>query len=141
MRIVQRFGLLTLPMLLVACGSRSEQSSTETRVITRVSDSNAPYPAARVVGRLSLQRGCLMIGQGAVFWPAGSSWDEASRAVVFGGDFEGAPAAIVDSTFTGGGGVFALDDDLSGVLSTDAEVLLRQCLDRTGATHALLAYP
>lgn len=82
-----------------------------------------------------------MIGDGVVFWPAGTSWDAVHREVVFGGDFRGSPNAPVDSTFTGGGGVFALEDDLRGVLSTGSEAALRECVNKTGATNALLAYP
>jgi len=37
--------------------------------------------------------------------------------------------------------VFALEDDLSGVLSSDSEAALRECINKTGATKALLVYP
>jgi hypothetical protein len=82
-----------------------------------------------------------MVGRNVAFWPAGTSWDDARREVVFGGDFAGAPNVAVDSRFTGGGGLFEADDDVSGVLTTDARVALRDCLSKTGATSALLAYP
>lgn len=136
-------GPLTLAMLLVGCGTQAANSSAgvASPVITRVADSNIPYPLAELSGRLSLRDGCLMIGDGVLFWPAETSWDGAKREVVFGGDFHGSPNARVDSTFTGGGGVFALEDHLSGVLSTGAEAALRECINKTGATHALLAYP
>jgi len=110
-------------------------------VITRVADSKIPYPAGSLHGRLSLREGCLMMGDGVVFWPAGTSWDDAKREVVFGGDFHGSPNARLDATFTGGGGIVALEDDLSRTLSTGAAAALRECIDRTGATHAVLAYP
>ena len=134
---------MTLAMLLVGCGTQAADSSAgvASPVITRVADSKIPYPLAELSGHLSLRDGCLMIGDGVVFWPAETSWDDAKREVVFGGDFDRSPSAHVDSTFTGGGGVFALEDDLSRVLSTDAEAALRECIKKTGATHALLAYP
>lgn len=88
-----------------------------------------------------MRDGCLMIGEGVVFWPAGTSWDEAKHEVEFGGDFNGSPSARVGSTFDGGGGLFDVEGDMSGVLSTHAEIALRECLDLTGATRTLLAYP
>ena len=50
-------------------------------------------------------------------------------------------AAAVDPVFTGGGGLRALEDDLSGVLSDNDEGAVRECLRETGAAHAVLAYP
>lgn len=143
MRMLGGLNLLTLGILLFACGTGTADSSAEATspVITRVADSKIPYPAASLSGRLYLRDGCLMIGDGVVFWPAGTSWDAAHREVVFGGDFRGSPNARVDSTFTGGGGVFALEDDLSGVLSSDSEAAMRECINKTGATKALLVYP
>jgi hypothetical protein len=144
MRRLRGLGLLTLAaIMLVGCGTHSEKSSAKAAgpVIARVSDSKIPYPAASVSGRLSLRDDCLMIGDGVVFWPAGTSWDDAKREVVFGGEFHGSPNARVDATFTGGGGMVALEDDLSRVLSPDAEAALRECTKKTNATHALLAYP
>ena len=82
-----------------------------------------------------------MIGGRVVFWPAETSWDEETREVVFGGDFHSAPNAPIASTFTGGGGLFETEDDMSRILNREAETALRECLDTTGATHALLAYP
>ena len=88
-----------------------------------------------------MRNGCLMIGDGVAFWPAGTSWDDAKREVVFGGDFRGSPNAPVDATFTGGGGLVALQDDLSRMLSTDANAALQACITKTGASHAVMAYP
>lgn len=143
MRMLAGLNLLTLAILLLACGTGTADSSAEATspVITRVADSKIPYPAASLSGRFSLRDGCLMIGDGVVFWPAGTTWDAAQREVVFGGDFRGSPNARVDSTFTGGGGVFALGDDLSGVLGSDSEAALRACIERTGAMTALMVYP
>src|SRR6476619_4418712 len=95
MRMLRGLHLLTLAILLLACGTGTADSSAKaTRpVITRVADSKIPYPAASLSGRLSLRDGCLMIGDGVVFWPAGTSWDAAHREVVFGGDFRGSPNA------------------------------------------------
>jgi hypothetical protein len=144
MRSLRGHGLVALAaVLLVGCGTDGGNSSIEAAgpVITRVVDSKIPYPSAGLSGRLSLRDGCLMLGEGVVFWPAGTSWDGARGEVVFGGDFHGSPNARVDVTFTGGGGLVALEDDLSGLLSKDAEATLRECINKTGATHAVLAYP
>jgi hypothetical protein len=80
-------------ILLLGCGTDSGHSSAEaaTAVITRVADAKIPYPTARLSGRLSLRDGCLMIGDGVVFWPAETSWNDAKREVAFGGDFHGSP--------------------------------------------------
>ncbi|MEN8706053.1 MAG: hypothetical protein ABF306_07950 [Nocardioides marinisabuli] len=143
MTSLRGLGLLTLAILLLGSGAVMADSShgAASPVITRVADPKIPYPTAGVSGRLNLREGCLMIGQGVVFWPPGTSWDDSRREVVFGGDFRASPNAVVDSIFTGGGGTFALEDDLNGVTMADAEAALRECINKTGATHALLAYP
>ncbi|MEP7739670.1 hypothetical protein ABKW28_18655 [Nocardioides sp. 31GB23] len=143
MTSLRGLGLVTLAILLLGFGAVMADSSdgAASPVITRVADPKIPYPTAGISGRLDLREGCLMIGQSVVFWPPGTSWDESRREVVFEGDFQGSPNALVDSIFTGGGGTFAWRDDLNGVLIGDAEVALRECINKTGATHALLAYP
>lgn len=142
-RSVQGLSLLSLATLLLGCGIGPAHSSADSSgpVIPRVADAQIPYPLASVNGRLSLQDGCLMIGHGVVFWPAGTSWDGTKREVVFGGDFTGSPNAAIDSTFSGGGGLFDLNDDVGDVLTADAQAALRACVRQTGATYVLLAYP
>ena len=129
--------------LLLGCGSGTAHSSAgaTSPVITRVADSKIPYPLASVHGRLALRADCLMIGNAVVLWPAGTAWDETKREVIFGGDFDGSPNAAVDSAFSGGGGLADLNDAVHGVITADAQVALRECLRKTGATHVLLAYP
>jgi hypothetical protein len=86
----------------------SPRATTETRSSHALANSDIPYPTARITGRLRLEDGCLMIDQGVAFWPAGTSWNNDAQEVVFGGDFEGATNAPVDSVFvTGGGGLRA----------------------------------
>jgi hypothetical protein len=142
-RTLKGVNLLVLATLLFGCGTHAAASPAgpSSPVITRVADAEIPLPLATVSGRLSLRHGCLMIGEGVVFWPAGTSWDNAKREVVFGGDFRGSPNAPTDSAFTGGGGLWDLHDDMSGVLDPEAEAALRDCISKTGATHVLLAYP
>src|SRR5215207_890951 len=105
MRTVLRVGVLAMPMPFAGCASAADESARDDRdpVITRVSGLGHPYPTARITGRLRLEDGCLMIDQGVAFWPAGTCWNNDAQEVVFGGDFEGATNAPVDSVFTGGG--------------------------------------
>lgn len=121
--------------------SGAEPSAQAGHVITRGADSRIPYPTAQIEGHLSIRKGCLMINDGVAFWPAGTTWEADDRRVLFGGDFEDAVPAPVDSHFSGGGGIFAAEDDLSGGLHNDAEAAVRDCMARTGATRAVLVYP
>jgi len=133
-------GLLMCTVSLLGCGSLGAGATpAPDPIITRVADPNIPWPAAAITGRLSLKKGCLMIGSGVAVWPAETSWDADKLEVVFGGDLAGAPNAPVGSIFKGSGGL--LRDDMSGVLSKEAEAAVRACLTKTGATYATLAAP
>jgi hypothetical protein len=115
-RTVLRVGVLAMPMPFAGCASAADESARDDRdpVITRVSGLGHPVPhgadhrTAAASDPWSLEDGCLMIDQGVAFWPAGTSWNNDAQEVVFGGDFEGATNAFVDSVFvTGGGGLRA----------------------------------
>ena len=143
MRTPKGLGLLTLAMLLLGCGTHAMASTVgaSNPVITRAASAEVPDPLATVSGRLSQRHGCLMIGDGVVFWPAGTTWDGSHREVVFGGDFRGSPHAPTGRTFTGGGGLWDPRDDMSGVVDSRAEAALEECVAKTGATQVVLAYP
>lgn len=128
--------LLPCSGVLLGCAT-SEPANSDDPVITRVVDARIPVPAAGIEGRLSIREGCLMIDDAVVFWPAGTTWDDHERRVIF----EDGSSASVDADFTGGGGSWGLGDDLSGVLDQDAEAAVRDCMTRSGATSAVLTYP
>lgn len=148
MRVLTAMYLLAV--ISAGCGTPSgagaeastrEHGSAADPVFTATADPRRPYPAARVIGRLQLREGCLMIGNNVAFWPAGTSWDVTKRRVVFGGDFQGAPPVDVGAIFDGGGGVWSPGDNLSGVLSDAEAAAVRNCLERTGARGAVFAWP
>ncbi|GAA2153902.1 hypothetical protein GCM10009844_39020 [Nocardioides koreensis] len=99
---------------------------------------NGIRPMADVWGELTLRGDCLMLGDGVVFWPAGTSWDAESQSVVFSGDFDG--SVSVGSHFEGAGGVYSLTDDFLRGLGDSGDVL-RDCVAATGARDVRLAYP
>jgi hypothetical protein len=98
------------------------------------------YPGALIRGTLQMTGDCLTLGDSTVAWPAGSSWDPASRAVTFSGDFEGAAPVPVGTQFVGGGGFYSPSDDYSSVFGAAAGTL-RRCLSETGASTIVFAYP
>lgn len=110
-------------------------------MITQVQMQETSYPTAKIEGLLSLKQGCLLVDDAVVFWPAETGWDRSAEAVTFAGDFEGAAPARVGSNFSGGGGGFALTDDLSGMLSADNARTLRECANSNGVDQLVLAYP
>jgi hypothetical protein len=131
---------VTLALLLcVGCTGSSERSSDP--VITHRQLEEAAYPTAEIVGALSLEKGCLMIGDAVVFWPASAAWDAESQSVTFAGDFKGAAPAKVGTSFQGGGGAFELSDDLTGMLSDESDSALRECATKTGTDRVVMAWP
>lgn len=109
-------------------------------VIVMEKSGDRPYPTARIQGSLLLEDGCLMIDQAVVFWPPETSWSAENDEVVFGAVSKDLANASVDSTFTGGGGIF-VGNDAAEVLNDDALAALNVCLDRSDASYAVLAYP
>ncbi len=128
---------VVLAASLMSCSSEQDVASP----VIAMRDSGGAYPSAEVHGVLTEKAGCLLLGDGVVFWPRGTSWDDERREVRFGGDFSEADIAPVDDTFTGGGGVFDAADDLSGILDESAEKSVRDCLASTVTDYAVLAYP
>ena len=116
----------------------SEATGVVDGPVVAVSRPGAAYPMALVQGNLNLRGDCMMLGNAVVFWPAGTSWDDESRSVVFSGDFDG--AAPVGSHFVGSGGVYTSDDDFLRGLGSAGDVL-RDCVVATGARNLTLAYP
>ncbi|WP_457190548.1 hypothetical protein [Nocardioides sp. P5_E3] len=119
-----------------ACGysQRPDTDSEEQGPVIAVREWNA-YPTAEVVGRLSLNKGCLMVGDSVAFWADGTSWDPAERSVVF---KSGGQVAVGDQ-FSGGGGHYS-QGNLGGLDGVDVDAVI-DCLDRTGLNDAVVAVP
>lgn len=121
---------------------RDDEGSTDGPVIAH-KDWNG-YPDALVVGTLHLDGGCLMVDDGVVFWPSGTSWDAEEQAVVFGGDFGDAPDAKVGDHFEGGGAYYESNRDhstLGEVAGERAGDAVTRCLEKTMAQKAIAAHP
>lgn len=74
-----------------------------------------------------------------MLWPARASWDAENQEVVFGGDFEGAPNAVVGAEFSGGGGFLGLS--FNGITDSDSADRLRECLEKTETSAVVMLYP
>lgn len=133
-------GALALVAIIaaVSLGDTDVGGRTDGPVISLGDDVNG-YPSAEVTGRVSLEDGCLLIGDSVVIWPDQTSWDESRQAVEFGGDFDSYPTAPVGEEFSGGGGFFS-PDNVRDMESLDEQAVLR-CIRSTGAQGAVLAYP
>lgn len=127
--------VLTVLAASAACGNAvgSDSDGGQSPVIA-VQDWNA-YPTAEVVGRLSLEEGCLLVGDSVAFWADGTSWDPAHRSVTFD---SGEPIKIGDQ-FSGGGGHYSRGD-LGGLSGVDVDAVI-DCLERTGTNDAVLVVP
>ena len=130
------FAGLTVLSAGAACGDseRRATDSDEQSPVIAVRDWNA-YPAAEVVGRLSLNKGCLLVGDSVAFWADGTSWDQANRSVVF----ESGEQVTVGDQFSGGGGHYS-QGNIGGLDGVDVDAVV-DCLERTGLDDAVVAVP
>jgi hypothetical protein len=133
MRVVAALSVLSVG---AACGAseRPDTDSEEQSPVIAVRDWNG-YPAAEVVGRLSLSKGCLLVGDSVAFWADGTSWDPVKRSVVF----ESGDQVRVGDQFSGGGGHYSRGN-LGGLNGVDVDAVI-DCLDRTGLNDAVVAVP
>lgn len=131
MRVVAALSVLSVGAACSATESRDTDSEEQNPVIA-VRDWNG-YPAGEVVGRLSLSKGCLLVGDSVAFWADGTSWDPETRSVVF----ESGDQAQVGDQFSGGGGHYS-PGNLGGLSGVDVDAVI-DCLDRTGLNDAVIA--
>ncbi|QWF24346.1 hypothetical protein KM427_11990 [Nocardioides sp. LMS-CY] len=123
--------------LLAAGGADAPEGAEAGPVITVVEDWNA-YPAAQVVGQLREREGCLLIGGSVVFWPQGTTWDGAARAVV---QVDGS-RVVVGERFDGGGGWYDPATDFADLLgSSEGARRVATCVDETAAESVVAATP
>jgi hypothetical protein len=135
---------VVLALAATACGSaRSDErdvASGPLPVITPDTQWDGG-PTAEVEGPLALRDGCLLLDGRIVFWPHGTRWDAARRAVVL----QSAGPVAVGEDFDGGGGYYDLRGDVSGPLDVeswlgeDAGAAIRACSRSTGTTELVLA--
>jgi hypothetical protein len=140
MTLAARLGIMLALLACVGCDTDSSEGAGDP-VITHRQLEETAYPSALIEGTLSLEKGCLLVGDAVVFWPAGSAWDAESQSVTFAGDFEGAAPAKVGTAFRGGGGAFELSDDLTGMLTDQSNSALRECASKTRTDGIVMAYP
>jgi hypothetical protein len=130
--------VITLVAGLMSCSS--EQDVASPVIAMQDSGGTNVLPLAEVHGVLSEKKGCLLLGDGVVFWPSGTTWNAERREVQFDGNFEDAANARVDEPFIGGGGVYDAVD-LRGFLGESGAKAVIACLASTGADSVLMAYP
>lgn len=123
---------------LTACGEANDEEtgSAKTPVITPAEPWEGS-PLAEVEGHLALQEGCLLLDSEIVFWPHGTTWDDASRAVVF----EDASPAQVGAQFAGGGGHYSGGTDFTSLLGQESGDAIDECKTKTDASGVVFAYP
>ena len=133
---VRMFAGLSVLGAGAACANseRPDTYSEEQSPVIAVREWNA-YPTAEVVGRLSLNKGCLLVGDSVAFWADGTSWDPASRSVVF----KSREHVAVGDQFSGGGGHYS-QGNLGGLDGVDVDAVI-DCLARTGLNDAVVAVP
>jgi hypothetical protein len=141
MRRITLIGIRVVTALSVlsagAACSASEEPDTDAdgqSPVIAVRDWNG-YPAAEIIGQLSLTKGCLLVGDSVAFWADGTSWDPVDRSVVF----ESGDSVKVGDQFSGGGGHYS-EGDLGGLDGVDVEAVT-DCLNRTGLGDAVVAVP
>lgn len=119
-----------------ACSAseKADTAAAEKSPVIAVQEWNS-YPLAEVVGQLSLDEGCLLIGQSVAFWADGTTWDPVEQAVVF----ESGDQVAVGDQFSGGGGSYS-KGNLRGLGAVDVDAII-DCLNRTGLNNAVVATP
>jgi len=122
--------------MCAACGDDSdEEAPLDLPVITPVEAWDS-RPTGQVIGRLTLENGCLVIDGHAVFWPKGTTWDGDTESVVS----DGQVWATVGEEFDGGGGYYDSPVDYREFLGDEPGEAMEGCLDATGAAGAAFAY-
>jgi hypothetical protein len=142
-RAHSRAGLAALAVLLLStsgCGAqRATQESVDSSggpVITPAEPWES-YPLAEVGGYLALRERCLLLGDELVFWPHGTTFDEAAGSVVF---TEG-PRAVVGAHFSGGGAHYLAGTDFTTWLGAETGEAISACQQSTGVSGVVFAHP
>ncbi|WP_143016198.1 hypothetical protein [Nocardioides szechwanensis] len=96
---------------------------------------DGPWPMALVRGVVSLRGGCLYVGDQAVVWPNGSTWDPAEQAVRY-----GSLVIPVGDYVRGGGGFYTVGTDSGGDFG-DAWPAAEQCARRSAGGGVVVLLP
>jgi hypothetical protein len=138
-----RIGQAALAVLLLSASGCGAQRATEEPVDSSSGPVITPaepwesYPLAEVGGDLVLHEGCLLLGDELVFWPHGTTSDEAAGSV----DFAVGPPAVVGATFTGGDGHYPAGTDVTAWLGAETAEAVSACQQSTGASGVVFACP
>lgn len=129
---------------LTGCGDTAPDADakpeSEPAMLTMSSDWSF-YPEAMVRGDLTLDAGCLLVGDYLPIWPSGTAWDASTEAVTFAaGSTATAVSVRLGERFRGGGGSLP-DHVYRSELGPEDVEAMNQCLEKTEALGAMFAYP
>jgi len=113
--------------------------SPEPRVLS-MSAGWESYPQAMVSGELSVESGCVLVGDFVVVWPPRTTWDASTKTLVFAAGLAPGTIVRIGDQFRGGGGSLP-DQVLKSELGPDGYAWLTGCLAETGASGVVFAYP
>jgi hypothetical protein len=94
------------------------------------------WATAEISGILSLQKGCLLVGERAVVWPDGTTWDQSDRSVRY--EEESYP---VGAGVSGGGAYYSLGQRGGDILTTDVWNAVQECAIATGVNEIVAFRP
>ena len=135
---------VVVTMALTGCGGTDsdaeDKPEPEPAVLTMPPDW-ALYPQALVQGDLTLEAGCLLVGDYLPIWPSGTAWDASTEAVTFtAGPASTATSVRLGERFRGGGGSLP-DRVYKSELGPEDVEAMNRCLEETEALGAMFAYP
>jgi hypothetical protein len=147
----RNLGLLSIAMLVPVAGivflgplrdpdaGSSPVAEIGENPVISMSQPDNSFPAAEVTGEITMQRGCLLVGNSVAFWPFGTTWDGNTQTVVFAETLAKLPVKV-GSTFDGTGGFYTGDQAATVVGGENGDVI-RECVSRTNAEGAVFAVP
>jgi len=97
---------------------------------------DGPWPAARVLGTLRLQDGCLLVDDAVAMFPAGTTWAEPDQVLFADGD-----AWALGDRIEGGGGHLGERAVTDADLDDRATAAASACAKETGVPDVVLVRP
>jgi hypothetical protein len=99
------------------------------------------WPQAAVSGDLTVDAGCLLVGEYLAIWPPGTAWDASTEAVTFAGAGSSSNVLSVGigEWFDGGGGSLS-DRVYQDELGAEDLAAMERCLADTDAEGTVFAY-
>lgn len=129
MRGISRTALaLLLCGVLGACTGNDWDDVTADGPLLLSSGSSDEGMAAEVAGPVTLDEGCLSVGEYPAIWPAGTVWDSQREVLTLP---DGVEVALGEEV-TGGGGYYSQQSKPVEDYPTEVADLLRSCLGPSG---------